>query len=62
MKPKIDQNLCLGCGACVSICPEVFELGSDGRAHVKDGVNYKKFEEIIKRAISSCPVRAISEK
>jgi len=62
MKPKIDQNLCLGCGACVSVCPEVFELGSDGRAHVKDRVNYKKFEEIIKRAISSCPVRAISEK
>jgi ferredoxin len=62
MKPKIDQNLCIDCGTCVSICPEVFELGKDGKVHVKKGVDYKKFEETIRQAISSCPVRAIPEK
>ncbi len=29
MKAKVDAELCTGCGPCVDICPEVFELGDD---------------------------------
>jgi ferredoxin len=32
----IDEDLCEGCETCVSLCPDVFELGSDGKAHVKN--------------------------
>ena len=26
MKVSIDENLCTGCGLCVDVCPEVFEM------------------------------------
>jgi ferredoxin len=53
---KIDSKICIGCGACVSICPKVFEMKS-GKARVKT----QKNENCIKEAIQSCPVSAISE-
>lgn len=54
----IDQKKCIGCGTCVALAPEVFELGPDGKARVK---NLKGGgEETIKLAAESCPVQAIS--
>ena len=32
----IDTDLCEGCETCVEMCPEVFELGEDGKARVKN--------------------------
>ncbi|MFC1651871.1 ferredoxin [Patescibacteria group bacterium] len=58
MKIKIDQNLCIGCGACVSLCPDVFELKEDGKANVKDEKACEKCD--CKRAKEACPVQAIS--
>jgi ferredoxin len=55
---KVDQNKCIGCGLCTSICPEVFELGKNGKSTVK---NPKSKAKCIKEAIASCPVQAISE-
>ena len=26
MKPVVDEELCIGCGNCVEICPAVFQL------------------------------------
>ncbi|MGH9060204.1 MAG: ferredoxin, partial [Acidimicrobiales bacterium] len=37
MKVWIDQDLCTGDGLCEEICPQVFTLGDDGLAYVKDG-------------------------
>lgn len=34
MKVWIDQNYCTGDGLCADLCPEVFEMGDDGLAHV----------------------------
>jgi ferredoxin len=35
-KPVIDLEECIGCGSCVEICPEVFELNEDDvKAYVK---------------------------
>jgi len=57
---KVDKNTCIGCGACASTCPEVFEMGDDGKSHVKAKFDAKKNEKCIKKAIEECPVTAIS--
>ena len=30
MKARVDQDTCIGCGVCPSICPEVFDMKDDG--------------------------------
>ena len=54
---KIDKESCIGCGACVSICPKVFEL-KDGKAEIKTGQEDSK-ESCFEEAKDSCPVEAI---
>ena len=34
MKPVVDEDLCIGCGTCEEICPDVFQVGDDGFSHV----------------------------
>jgi len=53
----INEELCTGCGVCSSLCPEVFELGEDGIAHVinPEGCNGCDCQE----AADSCPDQAI---
>ena len=55
---SIDKKTCIGCGACSSICPDVFEMGDDTKAHVKSGADSSK--DCVKEAIEGCPVDAIS--
>jgi len=58
---KINQEKCIGCGLCVSLCPEVFELGEDGKAKIKEKTDLEKSKESIKEAKEGCPVSAIEE-
>jgi len=59
MKFKVDEELCIGCGACEGICAEVFEMRDDAKAHViKDPVP-KDLEKSAIEAEESCPVEAI---
>lgn len=55
--PKIDEEACIGCGVCSSMCPDVFELGDDDIAKVinPDGCNGCDCEE----AADACPTDAI---
>jgi ferredoxin len=57
MMIKVDKKKCIGYGICESLCPEVFEVGADGKAFVK----VQKKLPCVKSAIDSCPVHAISE-
>jgi ferredoxin len=34
MKITVDYDLCEGCGSCVEVCPEVFEMRDDEKAYV----------------------------
>jgi ferredoxin len=58
---KVDKKKCIGCGACSSTCPSVFEMGDDGKAQVKKSADLKKNAKCIKEAIDNCPVQAISK-
>ncbi len=54
----IDDELCIGCGTCVEICPEVFALNEAEKAFVKNQEGCKTCN--CEDAINSCPVSAIS--
>ena len=58
---KVDKKKCIGCGACAATCPAVFEMGDDGKAHVKAGADLKKNAKGIAEAAKNCPVEAISK-
>ena len=32
MKVKVNPDVCIGCGACQAIAPDVFEINDDGIA------------------------------
>ena len=38
MKVSVDKNTCIGCGACAAIAPDIFLMGEDTKAEVKEGM------------------------
>ena len=56
--PTVDKDLCVSCGLCSQVCPDVFELGSDDMAQVKEGADLNA--ACIQDAVDQCPVGAIS--
>ncbi len=56
MAIQVDKEKCIACGVCVSICPQNFEMGEDG----KSSVISQEVNDCVKQAIESCPVQAIS--
>lgn len=55
---KQNHEGCIGCGACVSICPANWEMGDDGKAKPKQ----TEVEEMgcNQEAANACPVSVIS--
>lgn len=59
-KIVIDQEECLGCEACVEICPKAFEMDEEkGKAVVKE--NADAADECVDEAIASCPAECIKK-
>ena len=59
MHALVDATLCVGCGLCPDICPEVFEMDGD-IAVVKADPVPAEVEADCQEAASSCPVGAIA--
>ena len=59
MHAEVNADMCTGCGLCVDICPEVFELKGDAAVATEDAVPEDN-EETCQEAAESCPVEAIS--
>lgn len=55
----VDDTTCIGCGACPSICPEVFELNDEGIAETYVSPIPSYFEATARKAEAGCPVDAI---
>jgi ferredoxin len=60
MKVRVDAQICAGFGACLGLCPEVFELHDDGYAIVRVAEVPKEHEEAVRTAVKQCPSGAIS--
>jgi len=54
---SVDKEKCIGCGYCVSLCPNIFELDKDGKCRVKDP---KGKCEHLKEVAEGCPAGAIT--
>ena len=55
-KPVVNEDLCIGCGTCESLCPNVFKI-ENGKSHV---VCEDCGDCDAQETVDSCPVNAIS--
>ena len=62
MKLYVDQDLCISCGACVGICPEVYDWNDDEKAEVIVDEIPEDLEEEAKEGQEACPTEALLEK
>lgn len=61
MKVKVNESACIGCGACLSIADDVFEMNDEGLSVAKVDTVPEESVEAAKEAIESCPTGAIEE-
>lgn len=60
MKAVVNKNTCIGCGICVEICPEIFELDPQGLSESMLTEVSSYYISDAKEAANSCPTNAIS--
>ena len=61
MKIRVNQDACIGCGACENIDNELFEINEEGVSQEINEEIPEDKEENAKEAIESCPTSAIEE-
>lgn len=60
MKVTVDQDACIGCGACEEICPAVFHVSETaGKSEVIDA-EACEYAGCCEAAEENCPVDAIA--
>lgn len=62
MSLSIDEGICIGCGVCMQVCPDVFKLDEDkGKGTIIKPDFFKEESDCVKKAQDSCPVGCINE-
>lgn len=60
MPLQVDEDLCIGCSTCQTLCPNVFRLNERNKSEViKEGAQDDGNIERIEQAIRDCPMQAI---
>ncbi|MDO4996876.1 MAG: ferredoxin [Bacilli bacterium] len=59
MKVKVNQDSCIGCGACAAICDKVFEINDDGLSQAKVEKVEDNDTQDVRDAADACPTGAI---
>lgn len=55
----VDPDLCLGCGVCESIAPDIFSLGAESYALVIMNPVPEQMRDVVDEAVAECPEEAI---
>lgn len=58
MKASVDPDICIGCGLCVGMVSDVFQMNDEGKAECYQDATPEN-ESMVQDAIDSCPVDAI---
>jgi ferredoxin len=60
MKVIVDFDVCASTGACMQVCPEVFEVRSDGYLYILQEEPPEELRDKVQMAVDMCPTAAIS--
>lgn len=60
MKAIVEQDGCISCGVCVSMCPEVFSFNENDISVAIPGDIPSDAVDTAKEAADSCPVSVIT--
>jgi ferredoxin len=60
MRVVIDYDVCASTGACMQVCPEVFEVRSDGFLYLLVDEPPEELRPKVVEASQLCPTGAIS--
>ena len=60
MKVSVDFDVCASTGACMQVCPEVFEVRSDGYLYVLQEAPDADLRDKVVEASEMCPTGAIT--
>jgi ferredoxin len=60
MRVIVDFDVCASTGACMQVCPEVFEVRSDGYLYVLQEEPPEELRDKVMQAADLCPTAAIT--
>jgi ferredoxin len=56
----VDYDSCASTGVCAQVCPEVFEVRTDGFLYVLQDEPPESMRKTVTEAAESCPTEAIT--
>lgn len=60
MRYHVNEDVCIGCGLCVSTCPQIFFLTEEGLTAAKPQPVPAEHAALAAEAMENCPTEAIS--